>query len=82
MLFYTGITRSASTILKEQKDNTTSDPSKIENLHKMVELVTILREQLLRNNIDRKISAWLGYNSPTRGQASLIKGLRAASGES
>lgn len=52
MLFYTGITRSASTILKEQKDNTTSDPSKIENLHKMVELVTILREQLLRNNID------------------------------
>ena len=32
--------------------------------------------------IDRKISAWLGYNSPTRGQASLIKGLRAASGES
>lgn len=30
----------------------------------------------------RKISAWLGYNSPTRGQASLIKGLRAASGES
>lgn len=31
---------------------------------------------------DRKISAWLGYNSPTRGQASLIKGLRAASGES
>ena len=32
--------------------------------------------------IPRKISAWLGYNSPTRGQASLIKGLRAASGES
>ena len=30
----------------------------------------------------RKISAWLGYNSPTRGQASLIKDLRAASGES
>ena len=33
-------------------------------------------------DIHRKISAWLGYNSPTRGQASLIKGLRAASGES
>ena len=32
--------------------------------------------------VKRKISAWLGYNSPTRGQASLIKGLRAASGES
>jgi hypothetical protein len=34
------------------------------------------------DDIERKISAWLGYNSPTRGQASLIKGLRAASGES
>lgn len=35
-----------------------------------------------RGAFERKISAWLGYNSPTRGQASLIKGLRAASGES
>ncbi len=36
----------------------------------------------LASLMNRKISAWLGYNSPTRGQASLIKGLRAASGES
>ena len=30
----------------------------------------------------RKISPWLGYNSPTTGHSSLSKGLRAASGES
>ena len=31
---------------------------------------------------NRKISPWLGYNSPTTGHSSLSKGLRAASGES
>lgn len=52
MLFYTGITRSASSILKEQKVNTAKDVKKIENLHKMVGLAYSLREELLRNNID------------------------------
>ena len=33
-------------------------------------------------NFYRKISPWLGYNSPTTGHSSLSKGLRAASGES
>ena len=33
-------------------------------------------------SFDRKISPWLGYNSPTTGHSSLSKGLRAASGES
>ena len=32
--------------------------------------------------LKRKISPWLGYNSPTTGHSSLSKGLRAASGES
>ncbi len=52
MLFYTGITRSASSILREQKRNTSDDEKKIANLHKMVELTGSLREELLRNNID------------------------------
>ena len=52
MLFYTGITRSASSILQEQKSNTTHDSKKIENLHKMVGLAGNLRDELLRNNID------------------------------
>ena len=52
MLFFTGITRSASSILQEQKSNTTHDPKKIENLHKMVGLAGNLRDELLRNNID------------------------------
>lgn len=33
-------------------------------------------------SMNRKISPWLGYNSPTTGHSSLSKGLRAASGES
>lgn len=52
LLFYTGQTRAAGDILKEQKKNTTDDKKKIENLHKMVQLARDLREELLRNNID------------------------------
>ena len=52
MLFYTGHTRAASSILKEQKQNTTSDEKKINNLHQMVQLARDLKEELLHNNID------------------------------
>ena len=52
LMFYTGQTRAAGDILKEQKKNTTDDRKKIENLHKMVQLARDLREELLRNNID------------------------------
>lgn len=52
LMFYTGETRSAGSILKEQKHNTTTDRAKIENLHKMVKLTTDLKEELLRGNID------------------------------
>jgi D-glycero-alpha-D-manno-heptose-7-phosphate kinase len=52
LMFYTGQTRSASDILKEQKANIVSDKAKIENLHKMVSLAKELKEELLRNNID------------------------------
>lgn len=52
MLFYTNTTRSASSILEEQKKNTSDDERKIANLHKMVDLTRVLREELLHNNID------------------------------
>jgi D-glycero-alpha-D-manno-heptose-7-phosphate kinase len=52
LMFYTGITRSASEILAEQKNNTCMDKSKIENLHKMVKLAGELKNELLRGNID------------------------------
>ena len=52
LMFYTGQTRSAGSILKEQKQNTTDDRSKIENLHKIVKLARELREELLNGNTD------------------------------
>lgn len=52
LMFYTGIYRSASSILKEQKENTISGREKINNLHKMVQLAKDLKVELSRNNID------------------------------
>lgn len=52
LLFYTGQTRSAGTILSEQRKNTATDEAKVQNLHKMVQLARDLKEELLRNNID------------------------------
>ncbi len=52
MMFYTGQTRAAGEILKEQKKNTTDDIAKINNLHKMVQLAKDLKRELLHNNID------------------------------
>ena len=52
LMFYTGTTRSASEILKEQKQNTSSDLKKVENLHKMVKLAHDLRKELYSGNID------------------------------
>jgi D-glycero-alpha-D-manno-heptose-7-phosphate kinase len=52
LMFYTGTTRSAGSILKEQKINTSSDKKKIESLHKMVQLAHNLRDELQKGNID------------------------------
>lgn len=52
LMFYTGETRAAGEILKEQKANTTNDKAKIENLHKMVKLAYELKEELTRGNVD------------------------------
>jgi len=52
LMFYTGETRAAGDILKEQKKNTTTDKAKIENLHKMVALAHTLKEELLKGSVD------------------------------
>jgi len=52
LMFYTGATRSAGSILAEQKKNTTNDKAKIENLHKMVKLSRDLKTELLKGNVD------------------------------
>ncbi len=51
-LFYLGSTRSASAVLKEQKNNLAKDTEKVNTLHKMVQLSKDLREELQRSNID------------------------------
>ena len=50
LMFYTGKTRAAGSILAEQKKNTTDDKAKINNLHKMVQLSKDLKEELLKGN--------------------------------
>lgn len=52
LMFYLGTTRAASSILTEQKNNTSSNQQKVENLHKMVKLSEELRIELLKGNID------------------------------
>lgn len=50
LMFYTGQTRAAGSILAEQKKNTTDDEVKINNLHKMVQLSKDLKVELQRGN--------------------------------
>jgi D-glycero-alpha-D-manno-heptose-7-phosphate kinase len=50
LMFYTGQTRAAGSILAEQKKNTTNDDAKINNLHKMVILSKELKKELLNGN--------------------------------
>ncbi len=52
LVFYTGLTRSASDILSKQKDNINSDNKKIETLKTMVGLAKKLRDDLQANNLD------------------------------
>lgn len=51
LLFYLGNTRSASTVLSEQKKNI-EDGKKIENLSKMVKLAYELKSEILNGEID------------------------------
>ena len=54
LMLYTGITRSADKILKEQKSNTESDEQKRHTLRAMTQLAAELRDNLSRNpdNLD------------------------------
>jgi len=52
LMFYTGITRSASAILATQAANMTSNASKVEAMKRMVELTYELRDELQAANLD------------------------------
>jgi len=52
LLFYTGITRSASELLKQQSEDIANDKSKHRTLARMVQLAYDLRDELQSNNVD------------------------------
>lgn len=52
VMFYTGITRSASDILKHQKDNLEKKSNKVEIMRKMVGLTETLATELQKNNVN------------------------------
>lgn len=52
LLFYTGITRSASALLKQQSDDIANDDAKQQTLQKMVQLAYDMRDELQNNNVD------------------------------
>jgi D-glycero-alpha-D-manno-heptose-7-phosphate kinase len=52
LLFYTGITRSASALLKQQSDDIATDGKKQQTMLKMVKLTYDLRDELQKNNYD------------------------------
>ena len=51
LLFYLGTTRSANSILEEQKDNSIYNKNKINSLHNIVRLSELLKQDLKQNNI-------------------------------
>lgn len=52
LVFYTGITRSASKILEKQRDNTANEKKKFETMKRMVKLAHALKDELQKNNLD------------------------------
>lgn len=51
MMFYTGITRSASVILQQQSEAMASDELKRKTMHRMVELASTMRSELTASNV-------------------------------
>jgi D-glycero-alpha-D-manno-heptose-7-phosphate kinase len=51
LVFYTGVTRSASALLKQQSEAIASDPAKQRAMIRMVELAHVLRDKLHQNNV-------------------------------
>lgn len=52
LMLYTGITRSASSLLREQSQDVSSDQAKKATLRRMVELCYTLRDELQADNLD------------------------------
>jgi D-glycero-alpha-D-manno-heptose-7-phosphate kinase len=52
LLFYTGITRSATELLKQQSEDIANDETKHRTLVKMVQLAYDLRDELQNNNVN------------------------------
>src|SRR5688572_4362250 len=52
LVFYTGITRSASALLKTQREVVASEKAKQKTLRRMVELARQLKAELQKNNVD------------------------------
>lgn len=50
--FYTGVTRSASALLKVQSDNIASDSARQETLKRMVRLAYVMKNEIERGNLD------------------------------
>ncbi len=51
LIFYTGITRSASVLLKQQSEEVANNSEKQRSMMRMVELAYVLREELHKNNV-------------------------------
>lgn len=51
IMFYTGLTRSASTILEKQSAEMATDARKRETMHRMVALAEVMRREMIASNI-------------------------------
>jgi D-glycero-alpha-D-manno-heptose-7-phosphate kinase len=52
LLFFTGVQRSASTILSEQKKSIEKNPASVETLRRMVDIAYATRETLMQGDVD------------------------------
>lgn len=52
LMFYTGIVRSASGVLKQQSDEVEANPAKKAALRRMTDLVDVLRDEIARGNTE------------------------------
>jgi len=74
LMLYTGLTRSASDLLREQQNDVKADAAKRDNLKAMVKLVYDLRNEVQRDNVDAfgaiLHEGWMLKKSLTKGISS------------
>lgn len=51
LLFYTGVTRSATALLRRQSEVIAADKAKLQTMHRMVDLAKIMRRELCSGNV-------------------------------